>query len=795
MTTPTVLPPASVDTGATGPPDPLSPPAGAPDSRGSSQADPDPTRSQSFLRRHPDLAAWLPGIVLAVVMVAVHIVLSRHMRVPIIHADEYGYLMGAHFMAEGGPPTGMPYYPGYSLLLVPLWWISSDTATVYHWALDVNAGLAGVTVLLLYGLARRLAPAAGRVSITASVVAVAAYPSLLLYSNLTESENLLIPAVLAILILFWRAIEAPTARRWATVGVASGLLVAVHGRGLAMAGAFVVAVVWLLRPWRAWERCLAAGLTGMVFALGVAALWIHWVTRSTPGLQLPSFQPANPGAIGHLFSGTGLEHFGMIMAGQTLYMMAAAGALLSFGVASFLVRVRRPSSGLRRSGLSAFALIGLGAAAVVAAVFLDKGVRLDDVIYGRYIEIFAVPVLLGGALALSSPGGWRGPIRLPRQGRDTVLVLGVAGAVVLLTALVTIAFAGSSVEGAVVRTNVLSASDLFFGISHPKLVLPVVAGVALGGLVIVSLMWRASVLLGLIAALGLYVPATQSSYSTVVNQSAGAQLEQTVPAAINAVERRLGPGGCVSWDDDIGDAWAFFNTRLFVPDTTFPVFQSSRGQRLPCASGLVVSDRDFGAKSGYQGARAVAWGNDDEVLWAVPGPTQFSLGAIGWLLPPGFPGPLSDTSHHGSLSPASGQSSDVTASWPNATQVTLELTHAPGGTPWPDAISLGAVPQYAVRLALAWYPSGTSTALAPGATPSSVPLGAGRADLVQPLLPGASEPVTVKVVPWALGSTPLHPKYLAPGRYDLEVSVIQESVGAWDATLAPLLLHVTVKAG
>lgn len=736
-------------------------------------------------------SAWLPPVVLALATVAVHVLLSRHMHTPVIHADEFGYLMGARYMALGGVPTGMPYYPGYSLLLVPLWLISPHTDVVYRWALDVNGVLAGVTVLLLYALARRLAPTARRTTLAAAVVAVAAYPALVLYSNLAESENLLVPGLLGALLLFWRAVEVPTPRRWAVSGVATGLLFSIHGRALAMAAAFVLAAVWVLRPWRLhWRPLLAAGVA-LGATLGLSALWVHWVTRPSPGLELPPSGATAPSALSLLHTSAGLEHFGVVLAGQALYLMAAAGALLTFGVASLIVSARRLASSPRLAGLGVFALLGLLGGVVVAAVFLDTGARLDDILYGRYVEVYAVPVLLAGAVALSGRGGWRGPVRVPRQWRDSAFVLGVASLVILGTALVVISYWGSSRHGPVVPTNSFGIGDLFFGPGVARVVLPVVAGVALGGLLLVAVSWRVSAAAGVIVAVGLYLPATIHGYSTVIDQSAAAASEQVVPVTLNAVQSHFGKLGCVNWDSDIGDAWDFFNSRLFLPDVVFPVFSSSRGRPLPCGSSVVVAGRSFGSRNGYFGGRAVAWSNDSEVVWVLPGPLQDRLARDGWLLPQQFPGPLPAEAAAGSLRLGAGQSSHLTIRQSAGVTVPVVVTHTGAGAPWPNALSIGNVPEYAVRLALAWYPAGTPEA----SNPTVQALGAARAELASPILPGQSQTVAVGVAPLALGTSVQKPKYLAPGTYELQISLIQEATGSWAGTITPLWLNVTVTAG
>ncbi|HEX5265137.1 MAG TPA: hypothetical protein VFW24_00035, partial [Acidimicrobiales bacterium] len=329
-------------------------------------------------RRGRTVLVWTVPVVLFAVTVAVHVVLARHMRTPIIHADEFGYLMGAHFMAQGGSPTGASYYPGYSALLVPLWWISKNALAVYRWALDVNAVLAGFTSVLSYLLARRLAPRSGPLTWGGAALVVSAYPALVMYSNLAESENLLVPGLLGVGLLVLRAVDVPSARRWAVAAGASGLLYAVHGRAIAGAAALAITAVWALRPWRARVVHLLATTAALGAALAVSEVWIRWVTREVPGHQLPVRFPS-PSLSSRVTTASGLEHMGAVLSGEGLYLLAAAAPFLVLGVAAAWRSLRRgkgePDAVDGR--WHAFVLLSLLFGAVVAAVFLATGKRID----------------------------------------------------------------------------------------------------------------------------------------------------------------------------------------------------------------------------------------------------------------------------------------------------------------------------------------------------------------------------------------------------------------------------------
>ena len=68
--------------------------------------------------RHETRAWVLIGLV-SVATLVVHVVAASRMRVPIIQADEAGYLGNARYIAQGIGRTGAGYAAGYSLLLAP----------------------------------------------------------------------------------------------------------------------------------------------------------------------------------------------------------------------------------------------------------------------------------------------------------------------------------------------------------------------------------------------------------------------------------------------------------------------------------------------------------------------------------------------------------------------------------------------------------------------------------------------------------------------------------------------------
>lgn len=562
----------------------------------------------------------------------VHLALSVHMVTPIVHADEFGYLMGARYLARGGLPTGMPYSPGYSLLLVPLWWLSDSAPTVYRWALDVNAVLGGLTTVLLHQLARRLAPGARRRVWFGTAVAVSAYPALLLSSDIVQSENLVFPGFLVVCLLLWRAFEVPTARRWAAAAGATGLLFAVHERALAVAVVLVIVAAAFLRPWRVHARALAGAGAALALTLGAGELLTRYVTRGVTGYQLPPGGTTAGHLLHRLTSLSGLAHMGVELAGQGLYLLVGGSALFVLGVLALLGRrpwrtgtggegsgEGAPGWPVVPAGPAAFLLLTVLAEAALAAIFLASGSRIDDVIYGRYVEAFALPVLVVGALsaaATASRWSWRRWLWPAVAG-----ALGLGGLAAAVAA-----YWGGVLRGAVVMSNVFAISELLRS-TNARLSLAALAGAGLACLVVELGAFRLSVVAGWVAVVGLSVPAVVYGYSYVIDQSAGRLPQRSLPAAIEAIQSRFGGIACVSWDSAVPDPWTFYNTRLFAPQIRFPVFDSARRQVLPCRSGLVIAPHDFGTDPHYPGAKLVIEEPSPESLWVMPGRLQARLAA------------------------------------------------------------------------------------------------------------------------------------------------------------------------
>ena len=189
---------------------------------------------------------------------------GRMQVMPLANPDETAYLIAARVLA-GGPGadlSGSTLYPGgYPLLITPVYWFTSNPATVYHAVLMINAAISAAIMPLGYLACRRLGldrPAAYGVATVAALV-----PAGFFYSQYAMTDAVFPVITLAWLLATHSWLTASSARGRYAAAAGSALLAGfaymVHSRGLVMLAGY--AAVGAFMAWRrarppaaAWPR-------------------------------------------------------------------------------------------------------------------------------------------------------------------------------------------------------------------------------------------------------------------------------------------------------------------------------------------------------------------------------------------------------------------------------------------------------------------------------------------------------------------------------------------------------------
>jgi hypothetical protein len=520
-------------------------------------------------------------------LLAARLLLSLLRAGPVLVADELGYLMNGRVLAGGvaGQLQLAPFYHGgYPLLLAPILALRASPGLGYHLVLALNAVLAASIFPLLYVLLTRCAGVAPRVALGAAF-AGAVYPSVTVLSQVAMSENLLFPLTCAWLIAACELAARPAAR-WAVLTAAlAAFAYATHGRMIVVVVLTVALLVWL-----GWRRALAAGPALAALAVVVGGLWAThlldaFLVRRNYGGHATSEAGARLSALGHPSAVWGAVEN---LVGQSWSLLAATFGLAAVVAVAAVASVRAA----RREGSAPpvapllVVLLAAGLLVVSAASFPARS-RADMLIYGRYAELAAPPLIALGVSRLL-----RAASSTATRGRLWVVwAVGFAA----MTGFVAIVQAAGGL-GKANRWNVASFPFVTSDLGAKVLVgAAIVAG---AGLVVQFLAVRRRPALMWLLAAALFVPVTAYALHAPVLAAEDASYPSgwTTPGAVAAA------GGIrtVAYDLDRaagGDGYPrvgdLYLSQWFLPHTRLLLFHSHRAR--PPAR-YVLSDPGWGAR-------------------------------------------------------------------------------------------------------------------------------------------------------------------------------------------------------
>lgn len=418
------------------------------------------------------------GMCVVLAVFVVHLRIAVVAGGPVAVPDVPAYLGIAQWVGGDGLALGhIPFQPGYGLLVAPLVGVAqvsllgTQGEAVHYLALVVNS-LAAVAAVVVAGRLGLVGSRRWWVAGAAGLVA-AVHPSLSSASRIAWPETLLslfvLIAALAVAFAVLHAGSAASQRAWARAGLFATLAVALHARMIVLVVA-VVATALLCRVGRRAWAALGAGLVAGGAATAVALT----LTDTWPAERLSEAAQLDRGAepvatvSGQLLAlGGGTVGLGLI------------GLVAGLGLAMGLVRRRRerdldeprasalPTDGSRPSRASGFTepiaaalvclAIGAFGAVLLGGWTLTGSARADALLYGRYVDPWAVPLAVvalawlaarpttpRGGSATSGIGASPGPAAFPRSPLPSSgsAVLGTAAAVAVVTCAVVVGVAG-----------------------------------------------------------------------------------------------------------------------------------------------------------------------------------------------------------------------------------------------------------------------------------------------------------------------------------------------------------------
>ena len=291
--------------------------------------------------------------------------------------DEFGYWNNAAGMVGidwSDVAAGQDRYAiGYSILLLPLIKLPLDPILRYRIALVINGVLAVIYAGVFSTLVGRLYPKMNWKERLAISMPCICYPCCLLYLHYSTAEVFL--NVLFVILCCFMTDSAK--RNLSATYEFTGLICAValfltHYRMIGVVAAFIIirSVIWIRNKGLQGRLLLTvtAALTGIVLTAGIILC-----------IYLGFF------SVKALFDTKTILRIAVGIFGKIYYI-----AVVSFGLGlAGLISV----AGMIRCRFNMFILSAVGITVFISTYFFRDDNRLDQLVYGRYIEMF-IPVLM-----------------------------------------------------------------------------------------------------------------------------------------------------------------------------------------------------------------------------------------------------------------------------------------------------------------------------------------------------------------------------------------------------------------
>ncbi|MFI7700983.1 hypothetical protein [Nonomuraea sp. NPDC049480] len=345
--------------------------------------------------KRPRRLWWLPAVGWAA-HVALRLWLYRYHAGPVANPDETGYLLAARWLA-GGPGADLSgstfYQGGYALLIVPVFWLTSDPVVAYRMVVVAGSMAAAGACPLAYALLRRLA--VGRRTALVMAFAAGLSPALLVFAGLALADAILPSLVLAWLVAVHDLAARGSVKAGAVAGALAGYATAVHLRGMIVLAVCVLVVVVLIRRVPRAAAAAALGSAGLATVAGqalngaLAAALYPDGARDLSGMLAARLTSVD----GQAWALSGA-------AGQLWYLIAATWGLAGIGLAGAAVLLVRRAAPLPHRVLAgALLATTLGIAYASSAALPDEH-RVGNYAYGRYLACAAVAWTLAGLVVL-----------------------------------------------------------------------------------------------------------------------------------------------------------------------------------------------------------------------------------------------------------------------------------------------------------------------------------------------------------------------------------------------------------
>lgn len=350
-------------------------------------------------------------VVLSVALAVVYLIhITDLYQLYVLH-DEFGYWANAAYFAGfdwSGVASLSPYYSyGYSVLLIPLLLIFKDSVLMYRAAIVLNCIFYIAAFIVSRACARLMFPKLNRYVSVLLCFLLALYCNNLLQVNIAWGEALLYFMYwlsFYTLIIYSRKRNLPALIAFIAECF---FMYMIHQRtlGVIIAGLITIVVMFLQDKHISIKKIIVpvsvvAGVLLVAFLIKELVINNVWKWTDS-GLAGQNDYSGQWNKVVSLFtSKNGIPNLVMHVCGKILYLMVASCSLIFWGL-RLCIRRLLPKKRNIFFPVHLFLILSLLGTVGIVSIYMSTGMRIDCVVYGRYMEFMVGPLMMIGLHSLA----------------------------------------------------------------------------------------------------------------------------------------------------------------------------------------------------------------------------------------------------------------------------------------------------------------------------------------------------------------------------------------------------------
>lgn len=336
-----------------------------------------------------------------------YFVLSLGVNGPAYMTDEIAYLNKASVITGNTVHMTTSWFGGYSFLIAPAFLLSSDPYVIWTLIMGLNALMWAGSAALLGYILRRTHPKMSDKTVWLATIGAMLYPSWLSMSGYAFATSGFVLVFMASLALLLRS--NLTQSGWlALSGLLAGYLCWIHPLGFLYLGLFFGVVMLQTVLKKSWiHGVIAAGC--LLFAVTYVMVVHPWFNSVMSGSVVNDahYTSGLAGLLSALTTGDyWLRAIGLTI-GLSFFTLVATFGLFVYGSLGPLQEIRQKVKNPRQLLQNTRLIIMIIPALLIVAVILftaltwanTSHLRIDQWVYGRYTDMYLLPVIGFGLLA------------------------------------------------------------------------------------------------------------------------------------------------------------------------------------------------------------------------------------------------------------------------------------------------------------------------------------------------------------------------------------------------------------